>query len=95
MYATTKEFLDYFNLKRIDELPPLSELTDLDAIDTQLEMSMPRPGEESTPDNEEAAAESAEGNNASEGEETSEPIDAEFADEVSEQAETSGNVTLH
>lgn len=32
MYATTKEFLDYFNLRRIDELPPLSELTDLDSI---------------------------------------------------------------
>lgn len=43
MYATTKEFLDYFNLKRIDELPPLSELTDLDslALDTQLEIAMP------------------------------------------------------
>jgi len=32
MYATTKQFLDYFNLKRIDELPPLSELKDLDSI---------------------------------------------------------------
>ena len=32
MYATTKEFLDYFNLRRIDELPPLSELKDLDSI---------------------------------------------------------------
>lgn len=32
MYATTKEFLDYFSLRRIDELPPLSELKDLDSI---------------------------------------------------------------
>lgn len=32
MYATTKEFLDYFNLRRIDELPSLSELKDLDSI---------------------------------------------------------------
>lgn len=32
MYATTKEFLDYFNLRRIDELPPLSELKDLDSV---------------------------------------------------------------
>lgn len=47
MYATTKEFLDYFNLRRIDELPPLSELTDLDSItiDTQLEMAIPRTDE--------------------------------------------------
>ncbi len=48
MYATTKEFLDYFNLRRIDELPPLSELTDLDSItlDTQLEMSISQGGDE-------------------------------------------------
>ncbi|SID96710.1 Segregation and condensation protein B [Mycobacteroides abscessus subsp. abscessus] len=25
LYATTKEFLDYFGLKSIDELPPLTE----------------------------------------------------------------------
>ncbi len=32
IYATTKAFLDYFNLKRLDELPPLSEVKDLSAI---------------------------------------------------------------
>ena len=26
MYATTKQFLDYFNLKSLEELPPLSEI---------------------------------------------------------------------
>lgn len=62
MYATTKEFLDYFNLRRIDELPPLSELTDLDSItlDTQLEMAIPRTdGEQSDgePEGEVMAAE--------------------------------------
>ncbi len=40
MYATTKEFLDYFNLRRIDELPPLSELADLDTISSQLEIPL-------------------------------------------------------
>ena len=56
MYATTKEFLDYFNLRRIDELPPLSELTDLDNItlDTQLEMSMPRSEDEKSDDDPES-----------------------------------------
>jgi segregation and condensation protein B len=29
LFATTKQFLDYFNLKSIQELPPLSELKDL------------------------------------------------------------------
>ena len=30
LYATTKNFLDYFNLRSLDELPPLSEIKDLD-----------------------------------------------------------------
>ena len=72
MYATTKEFLDYFNLRRIDELPPLSELTDLDSItlDTQLEMSIPRSDEEKSDDDPEGellsaeVPEEAENNNA-------------------------------
>ena len=29
LYATTKQFLDYFNLKSIQELPPLSEVREL------------------------------------------------------------------
>ena len=37
LYGTTGEFLDYFNLKNLDELPPLTELRDLDAIGAALE----------------------------------------------------------
>ncbi|MTI13002.1 SMC-Scp complex subunit ScpB [Sansalvadorimonas verongulae] len=37
MYATTRQFLDYFNLRNLDELPPLSELRDLDAMAQKLE----------------------------------------------------------
>jgi segregation and condensation protein B len=33
LYATTKNFLDYFGLKNLDELPPLSQLKDIDALD--------------------------------------------------------------
>lgn len=32
IYATTRQFLDYFGLKSLDQLPPLSELRDIDAI---------------------------------------------------------------
>jgi segregation and condensation protein B len=32
MFGTTKEFLDYFNLQHLDELPTLAELRDLDAL---------------------------------------------------------------
>lgn len=36
LLGTTKTFLDYFNLKSLDELPPLSELRDLDELEPQL-----------------------------------------------------------
>ncbi|KZZ61305.1 SMC-Scp complex subunit ScpB [Oleiphilus sp. HI0125] len=32
IYATTKLFLDYFNLSSLEQLPPLSEMRDIDAI---------------------------------------------------------------
>jgi segregation and condensation protein B len=41
LYATTREFLDYFNLKSLDELPSLAELRDIDAINAELELTMP------------------------------------------------------
>jgi len=36
MFATTRQFLDYFNLKSLQELPPLSEIRDLDKLNPQL-----------------------------------------------------------
>ena len=36
LYATTKQFLDYFNLKSLDELPSLSEIKDLDNLNPEL-----------------------------------------------------------
>lgn len=36
VYATTKEFLDYFNLASLDELPSLAELKDVDDINADL-----------------------------------------------------------
>lgn len=36
LYGTTKEFLDYFNLKSLDELPTLAEIKDLDSIHPEL-----------------------------------------------------------
>ena len=37
MYATTRQFLDYFGLKKLDELPSLSEIRDLDTINAELD----------------------------------------------------------
>lgn len=36
LLATTKAFLDYFGLKRLDQLPPLSELKDFGELEPQL-----------------------------------------------------------
>lgn len=36
VYATTKQFLDYFNLKSLEDLPSLAELMDIDDINADL-----------------------------------------------------------
>jgi segregation and condensation protein B len=36
LFGTTRQFLDYFNLKSLDELPPLAEIRDLEELDPQL-----------------------------------------------------------
>ncbi len=36
MYATTKQFLDYFNLKSLDQLPSLAEIKDLSKLEPEL-----------------------------------------------------------
>jgi len=38
LYATTRQFLDYFNLKSLDELPTLSEIRDLDDLTPSLDL---------------------------------------------------------
>ncbi|MDJ0929332.1 MAG: SMC-Scp complex subunit ScpB [Gammaproteobacteria bacterium] len=49
MFGTTREFLDYFGLKNLDQMPTLAELKDLDPVHVQLEL----------PDVDEAAGELA------------------------------------
>jgi segregation and condensation protein B len=38
MFATTKSFLDYFGLKRLDDLPPLADLSDWESLRVQLNL---------------------------------------------------------
>ncbi len=40
MYATTRQFLDYFNLSSLDELPPLAEVRDLEEIGREIEQEI-------------------------------------------------------
>ncbi len=39
LLATTREFLDYFNLKSLDQLPTLAELKDVETVGVQLEFN--------------------------------------------------------
>ena len=38
MFATTKAFLDYFGLKKLDDLPPLADLSDWESLRVQLNL---------------------------------------------------------
>ena len=38
MFATTRKFLDYFNLKNLEDLPALSEIRDLDSMNAELSL---------------------------------------------------------
>lgn len=38
MFGTTKGFLDYFSLKRLDDLPPLADLADWESLRVQLNL---------------------------------------------------------
>ena len=40
LYGTTREFLEHFNLKSLEELPPLSALRDLDVISNELNLRL-------------------------------------------------------
>ncbi|MEH6585964.1 MAG: SMC-Scp complex subunit ScpB [Halioglobus sp.] len=48
MYATTRQFLDYFNLKNLDQLPALAEIRDLDTLNAELGFSDPLPADTNT-----------------------------------------------
>jgi segregation and condensation protein B len=41
LLGTTREFLDYFSLKTLDDLPPLAALRDMDDVGIQLEFDGP------------------------------------------------------
>ena len=44
LYGTTKEFLDYFNLKSLQDLPSLAEIKDLDQIHPELDLDVDNTG---------------------------------------------------
>lgn len=57
LFATTKAFLDYFNLKSISQLPPLSELVDFETLEKQLGLQLPPVAEATSVDNNDMVSE--------------------------------------
>lgn len=55
MYATTRQFLDYFSLTRLSELPTLAEIRDIDSINAELDLGEPVALAASDVDGDEAA----------------------------------------
>lgn len=45
LFGTTRAFLDHFNLKSLDELPPLAEIRDLGELEPQLPLEEPLPAQ--------------------------------------------------
>lgn len=89
LYATTRQFLDYFNLKSLDELPTLSELRDIDSLNESLEFdSLPPEIQESIG----VAAQGAATTHA-DGENT-DGDEAEISSDASEQATAEGLVGI-
>jgi len=102
LLGTTREFLDYFGLKSLDQLPTLAELRDVETIGVQLELPGGEPaaiasenGEASAEasDDAEAASDVAEDEDEDEGEPATEAVGEEpelsaEADEIDDEDET-------
>jgi len=93
MFGTTKAFLDYFSLKKLDDLPPLADLSDWESLRVQLNL----------PDVEEDSAVGAEEEVEVEASnipllfpegETEEPVDSEATASDDAELEASDNVVV-
>ena len=88
LFGTTRAFLDYFNLKSLDELPPLSEIRDMEDPQLRFEPEpLPARVVKDLPIDPEAEAEAL----AATGDETGDPVDA---DSASDEAATRGDIDV-
>ncbi|NCZ62724.1 MAG: SMC-Scp complex subunit ScpB [Cellvibrionales bacterium] len=82
MYATTRQFLDYFNLKSLEQLPPLADIKELDNLSGNLEFDS-ESANDAVNDREDAEAASPPSTTASD--------TADHADEASTEEATVGD----
>jgi len=60
LYGTTREFLEYFNLSGLNELPTLAELRDLDEIGRELNLSLDLAPDQNAAENTQASGDQME-----------------------------------
>jgi segregation and condensation protein B len=90
LLGTTREFLDYFGLKSLDQLPTLAELKDVETIGVQLELPSDQApgttdeGSEATAATTEETVASSEDQAAAEGEESDENGQNDAGEEAEE-----------
>ncbi|WP_339615507.1 SMC-Scp complex subunit ScpB [uncultured Gilvimarinus sp.] len=96
LYATTRGFLDYFNLKSLDELPTLSEIRDLDELNAELDLgaalgagasSATSPEEGETPESEGEASDDELADDNDVASDADSPVDSEAENVESEKSD--------
>jgi segregation and condensation protein B len=88
LFGTSRVFLDYFNLKSLDELPPLADIRDLDEYDPQLDLApVIPPSLELPPEDDEEATTAVDA-------ETATPADADIAPPVDAAASQTNDVPV-
>ena len=92
LLGTTKTFLDYFGLKRLDELPPLSEIKDFAELQPQLNMDIEQALDAAAAAQVQAAADSSEPDLAAS---DSESPAAELTQSDSQSTDTEIEITTH
>src|ERR1043165_6701945 len=91
LLGTTDEFLDYFSLKSIEDLPPLAELKSLSDLNLQLPLPV-TPGTEPAPETgNDNAGDSGEGALVPVVEDSADKLDAAADDEDDEELNAPGN----
>lgn len=92
LYATTKQFLDYFGLKSLEELPSLAEIQDLDNLNPELKFEgEPEGAKDAQAENEQDASEASSEETAdAAGDEKQDDSDSE-ATETEQEAENDSN----
>lgn len=93
LFATTKQFLDYFNLQSLDELPSLRELTDIENLNPELNLQTTEDNAEAASSEAQEAVDAVEAN-AETNEETTEITEAIESD-VTDSNVTENDVSLN